>query len=181
MLGLALVCGVLLSTTYHLSEDKIEANQLAFEAAQLREVVGDPSVNLQGGGQYYQLQMAGAPYGELKTVTTNEGYNGTIRFWLATKHSGEVLGVRVIRHQETPGLGDKLELAVSDWVLGFNKTSLQKNAWDVKKYGGDFDQFSGATITPRAVVLASKAELEKQTAQSDKQAQSGKQAQSNAL
>ena len=183
MIGLALVCGVLLSTTYHLTEEKIDTNQQAFETAQLRAVVGDTSVVLQGNGNNYQLLKDGSPYGELKTVTTNQGYNGAIRFWLATKHSGEVLGVRIIRHQETPGLGDKLELAVSGWILGFDNTSLATDIWDVKKYGGDFDQFSGATITPRAVVLAIKTELEQQTAQSErktaqserKSTQSGKQ------
>ena len=68
-----------------------------------------------------------------------------------------VLGVRVIEHKETPGLGDKIELAVSNWITSFNGKSFSKDnlaPWQVKKDGGEFDQFTGATITPRAVVGA---------------------------
>ena len=68
-----------------------------------------------------------------------------------------MLGVRVISHTETPGLGDKIEVTKSTWILSFNGPSLQNlsiEEWAVKKDGGTFDQFSGATITPRAVVNA---------------------------
>ena len=68
---------------------------------------------------------------------------------------GTLAGVRVVEHRETPGLGDKVDLNKSDWILGFNSKSLsnpQRAAWDVKKNNGDFDQFTGATITPRAVI-----------------------------
>ena len=68
---------------------------------------------------------------------------------------GEVLGVRVIEHHETPGLGDKIELRISDWILSFNNQPINNDnlsEWAVKKDGGKFDQFSGATITPRAIV-----------------------------
>ena len=71
--------------------------------------------------------------------------------------SMRVLGVRVIEHKETPGLGDKIELAVSNWITTFsNKPFSPDNLapWQVKKDGGEFDQFTGATITPRAVVRA---------------------------
>ena len=68
---------------------------------------------------------------------------------------GAVLGVRVVAHAETPGLGDKIERGKSDWILSFDGRSLSNTSserWRVKKDGGDFDQFAGATITPRAVV-----------------------------
>jgi len=68
-----------------------------------------------------------------------------------------VLGVRVIEHKETPGLGDKIELAVSNWITTFSDRSFSNDnlaPWQVKKDGGEFDQFTGATITPRAVVGA---------------------------
>ena len=67
------------------------------------------------------------------------------------------LGVRVVAHKETPGLGDRIELAKSPWVHGFDGKSLGDPAdagWAVKKDGGTFDQFAGATVTPRAVVRA---------------------------
>jgi len=85
------------------------------------------------------------------------GYAGPIQVMLGINQNGEVLGVRVISHIETPGLGDKIEIKKDDWILTFNGLSLTNTAlkkWAVKKDGGQFDQFSGATITPRAVVKA---------------------------
>lgn len=83
------------------------------------------------------------------------GYSGPISLVMGVDSLGNVLGVRVVAHAETPGLGDKIETSKSDWILSFNKKSLENLAperWKVKKDGGDFDQFAGATITPRAVV-----------------------------
>ncbi|MDC0610960.1 RnfABCDGE type electron transport complex subunit G [Vibrio sp.] len=82
-----------------------------------------------------------------------EGYSGPIKYLIGVSLNGEISGVRIISHTETPGLGDKIELAKSPWVLEFNHRSLDNTpTWGVKKDGGDFDQFSGATITPRSVV-----------------------------
>lgn len=92
------------------------------------------------------------------------GYGGsTIVLVMGVDPAGNILGVRVIKHAETPGLGDKLELAKSDWILSFNGRSLSNPApqgWAVKKDGGVFDQFTGATITPRSVVGSVKHGLE---------------------
>ncbi|MDO4625764.1 MAG: electron transport complex subunit RsxG [Pasteurellaceae bacterium] len=84
-----------------------------------------------------------------------DGYSGKISLLVGMTPTGEVLGVRTIEHHETPGLGDKIELRLSNWILSFNHQQLtQQNLsdWAVKKDGGKFDQFAGATITPRAVV-----------------------------
>ncbi|MCW9718591.1 electron transport complex subunit RsxG [Avibacterium sp. 21-599] len=84
-----------------------------------------------------------------------DGYSGNIRFLVGITPQGEVLGLRVLEHKETPGLGDKIELRISDWVLSFNHKKISTdnlNDWAVKKDGGQFDQFTGATITPRAIV-----------------------------
>ncbi len=84
-----------------------------------------------------------------------EGYGGTMKLLLSLNTSGEIIGLRVLSHKETPGLADKLEISKSDWITVFNGLSLQnlpREKWAVKKDGGDFDQFTGATITPRAVV-----------------------------
>ncbi len=86
-----------------------------------------------------------------------QGYAGTITCIMGLDRNGNVLGVRVIAHAETPGLGDKIEPAKDDWINRFNGRSLtdpDTAGWAVKKDGGIFDQFSGATITPRAVVNA---------------------------
>ena len=90
------------------------------------------------------------------------GYNGPIHMLVGVYHDGTIAGVRVVKHRETPGLGDGIESQRSDWVLGFDRKSLsdpESRQWKVKRDGGEFDQFTGATITPRAVVKAVHAAL----------------------
>lgn len=88
---------------------------------------------------------------------SSNGYAGPVTCIMGVAANGEILGVRVLAHAETPGLGDKIEIAKDDWITSFNGHSLSNTTsqqWHVKKDGGDFDQFTGATITPRAVVKA---------------------------
>ena len=95
--------------------------------------------------------------------TVGQGYGGAIRVLLGVDKDGRILGARVLAHTETPGLGDKIEVDRDDWILDFDGKSLGEpppERWAVKKDGGDFDQFSGATITPRAVVKSVKQGLE---------------------
>jgi electron transport complex protein RnfG len=106
-------------------------------------------------------------HGEITAVcfkfVAPDGYAGPISLVMGVDKSGEILGVRVIAHIETPGLGDKIEISKSKWVLSFNGKSLNNltvEEWAVKKDGGVFDQFSGATITPRKVVQAIRRGLE---------------------
>ncbi len=85
----------------------------------------------------------------------HDGYSGDIAMIVGVNRDLTIAGVRVIAHKETPGLGDKIEIKKSNWILNFNGKSLQApviSEWLVKKDGGIFDQFAGATITPRAVV-----------------------------
>lgn len=92
-------------------------------------------------------------------VVAPDGYSGAIGLLVAVDRSGRVLGVRVTRHGETPGLGDDIEAARSDWITRFTGRALgdpDPPRWAVRKDGGDFDQFAGATVTPRAVVAAVK-------------------------
>ena len=101
----------------------------------------------------------GSDVNALAYEISGQGYAGEIRLILGLDASGEILGVRVLSHAETPGLGDKIEVAKDNWMLEFNGLSLgnpPESEWGVKKDGGRFDQFSGATITPRAVVQAIK-------------------------
>ncbi len=105
----------------------------------------------------YRARLDGQPVAVLMLVTAADGYNGDIRLLSGIDAGGTVLGVRVVSHRETPGLGDPIELERSDWILGFTGRSLLKpksSGWAVKRDGGEFDQFTGATITPRAVVKA---------------------------
>lgn len=94
---------------------------------------------------------------------TGTGYGGKITLILGVDAGGKILGVRALEYKETPGLGDKINAAKSDWITRFTGLSLgnpPKEAWKVKKDGGQFDQFSGATITPRGVVAAIRGGLE---------------------
>jgi electron transport complex protein RnfG len=95
----------------------------------------------------------------LEAIAPN-GYNGAIRLLLGIDRNGVLQGVRVLSHQETPGLGDPIEERKSDWIYSFTGKSLENTRFAVKKDGGDFAAFTGATITPRAVVGAVKAALE---------------------
>lgn len=88
-------------------------------------------------------------------TTAPDGYSGNIEILVGINAQQQVTGVRVLEHKETPGLGDKVDLRIDDWILSFNgKSLLNPQNWAVKKDGGSFDQFTGATITPRAVVRA---------------------------
>ena len=91
------------------------------------------------------------------------GYAGEMKLMIGIAADGKVLGVRVLAHKETPGLGDKIEVKKGDWILRFNDLSLGNppaERWRVKKDGGQFDQFAGATITPRGVLAAIRGGLE---------------------
>lgn len=105
----------------------------------------------------YRALRGNQPAALALEVTANDGYSGDIDFVLGVTTDLEVTGLRVVDHKETPGLGDKIDLSVSDWALSFagkQYSSEQASVFQVKKDGGEFDQFTGATITPRAVVNA---------------------------
>ncbi len=107
----------------------------------------------------YRAYKNGAPVAALFTAVAPDGYSGPIYLLVGVHADGRVAGVRVLSHRETPGLGDPIEIERSGWITGFDGRSLgdpPPAQWDVKRYGGMFDQFTGATITPRAVVRAVK-------------------------
>jgi electron transport complex protein RnfG len=105
----------------------------------------------------WRARRAGEPAALVLQVVARDGYAGAIQLRLGVDVDGRVTGVRVVEHKETPGLGDAIEAERSDWILGFTGKSLQMPAaeqWTTRRDGGEFDQFAGATITPRAVVHA---------------------------
>lgn len=108
------------------------------------------------GVTVYRAKQGGSVTG-IAFETIGQGYAGDIRVILGVDSDGRILGARVVSHAETPGLGDKIEERRSDWITRFTGLSLgdpPEDKWKVKKDGGPFDQFSGATVTPRAVVSA---------------------------
>ncbi len=156
------------------------ATRPAIEAAERRDLMASLTQVLPGGfdndlladaievpGPDGRVSVYRARHGsEIDAVVfrvTGQGYAGPVVCLLGIDPRGKILGVRVLKHAETPGLGDKIEPSKSDWINGFAGRTLGNPApqrWAVKKDGGDFDQFSGATITPRAVVGAIKGGLE---------------------
>ncbi|MFU9138583.1 electron transport complex subunit RsxG [Erwinia tasmaniensis] len=121
-------------------------------------IVTNPALG-NGPHHLYLARKDDKPVAAAVETTAPDGYSGAIQMIVGADFNGTVLGTRVVEHHETPGLGDKIELRISDWINSFNGKRL--NGQDdphfaVKKDGGDFDQFTGATITPRAVVNAVK-------------------------
>lgn len=123
-----------------------------------QQLLGPTSEN----AQIHVAKLEGEPIAFILPAVAPDGYTTHIKLLVGIRIDGSLTGVRVTSHKETPGLGDKVDLKKSEWILSFNGKSLGnpvEEAWKVKKDGGDFDQFTGATITPRAVVQAVKQAL----------------------
>lgn len=170
----ALVTSLILATTNELTYERIEQSER--EAAQralleiiplerhdndmLMDVQPVPeqfwaTLGLKKGGNIHIARDQGQPVAAIIPAVTPDGYSGAISMIIGVNFNGSVAGVRVVDHRETPGLGDKVDLKKSDWILSFNGKSLvnpQADGWKVKKEGGEYDAFTGATITPRAVI-----------------------------
>jgi electron transport complex protein RnfG len=174
ILGVFSVAGAgLVSTVFRHTEPLIEAKERAtllhslealappetFDNDPLADVIGiaDPLLGTTQPVPVYRARKAGKPVTAVLSPIAPDGYNGAIRLLVAIRYDGELAGVRVLSHKETPGLGDPIDENKSDWIHRFAGLSLldpPEPRWGVKKDGGDFDQFTGATITPRAVVKA---------------------------
>ena len=105
----------------------------------------------------YRARRAGSVVAVVMETAAPDGYSGPIRLLVAIAPDGRVLATRVVQHKETPGLGDFIEADRSDWIARFAGRSLQSplaGGWRVRKDGGEFDQYTGATVTSRAVVAA---------------------------
>jgi len=170
----AVVTAGLIALTQTLTSDRIEAQQREARASALREIIpthahdndmladtfllpAEPGLGHQTPREGWRARRDGEVIGIIMPVVAPEGYSGDIHLLVGIDRQGELLGVRVTSHRETPGLGDKIELRKDDWILDFEGRSLdnpEPEGWQVVKDGGEFDQFSGATITPRAVVRA---------------------------
>lgn len=127
----------------------------------IEDVIALPPSNLLGNtgtDNYAHIsRLNGDATGFILPITAPDGYSGAIKMIVGIDRNGNVKGLRVLNHKETPGLGDKIDIKKSPWITSFDGKSLRSPApdkWKVVKDGGEFDQFTGATITPRAVVNA---------------------------
>ena len=136
-----------------LPREKLD-NDIATDTLQLpaTPLLGTDSTSLA-----YRARLGGEPVAVVFNSIAPNGYSGSIHLLVGVYVDGSLAGVRVVKHSETPGLGDAIDSRKSDWIRGFDGKSLTDPAakgWQVKRDGGEFDQLTGATITPRAVVRA---------------------------
>ena len=171
---IAAICTALVAATFQMTVDRIAANEKALLEQSLQPALagvfydGDvsesrlvipPPHELPGNDAaiIYRVFAANEPVAALFAVTARDGFSGPIRILLGVDVSGTVTGVRILQHRETPGLGDKIESSRSDWVFQFEGRSIGNptvTAWALKSDGGEFDQLTGASVTPRAVLKA---------------------------
>jgi electron transport complex protein RnfG len=171
---IAAICTSLVAITWQLTAERIETNKKEWLERSLQPALAglffDSSVTesmlmipppheLPGSGTaiIYRVYAGEKPVAALFVVSARDGYAGPIRLLIGIAMDGTVTGVRVLEHRETPGLGDRIEITKSDWVLQFDGHSLQDPEparWALKGDGGDFDQLTGASVTPRAIVNA---------------------------
>jgi len=171
----ALLATSLIGATYWLTQDTINQQAKIQLSKRLDQVIApqshdndlikscqyisDPALGPNPPHLLFLAKKEGKLMGAAIEAIAPDGYSGNINILIGFNENAAISGVRILRHNETPGLGDKISKRVSNWVdafVGKKPTSNQDPRWSVKKDGGDFDQFTGATITPRAVVKAIK-------------------------
>jgi len=180
-LGLVAVIGTtLLTAVNHVTEGRIAQQERRVVLEQLGQIISPESYDndleddwIRFRDEYgfpqgqeviaYRARRQGQPVAVILRFAAVDGYSGPIGLLAGIGADGGLIGVRVTTHRETPGLGDGIEIEKSDWIRSFEGTSLgnpPSEEWTVRRDGGAFDQFTGATITPRAVVKAVRRALE---------------------
>ncbi len=174
MVFFAVIGTAVLASTFFLTHDEIVKSEEAEKLKLITQIVppalfdndiiqdtlsipADPLLGNEDSTLVYRARLKNEPSAVVLEAIAPDGYSGKIALILAVRANGELAGVRVVAHKETPGLGDYIELPKSPWIKGFDDKSraVYKDAdWKVKKDGGQFDYMAGATITPRAVVKA---------------------------
>lgn len=168
----AIACTAVIGSVHLITKDKIKSQEENKLITTLSHIIDENSYNndiyhdclivnnpllSNDTEKVYLARSNNQPVAAAITTTAPDGYNGKINLIVALNVDGSVSGVRTIKHQETPGLGDKIEFRKNQWINSFTgrKVLSEKDSrWAVRKDGGIFDQFTGATITPRAVVKA---------------------------
>lgn len=176
---LAAACTALVAFTFQATRGRIAANEQAYLEQSLKPVLDGIEYDGQLSNStlviaaphelpgnepatVYRVYADNRPVAALFVVTARDGYSGPIELLIGIDANGVINRARVLKHRETPGLGDQIESSKSDWIEQFNKSSLTRpseNRWSIRPDGGDFDTLTGASITPRAVVNAVKETL----------------------
>ena len=169
--AITFVCTGSLAAMHQLTRERIAHSEIIATTARLNEIIPPslydnaihtdtmtlthPALAPDQPAKIWRARLNNSPTAAVLTVTAPDGYNGNIISLVGIDVEGNILGVRVLNHRETPGLGDDIELPRSSWIRSFDNLSLDAlpgGQWQVRRDGGYFDQFTGATITPRAVV-----------------------------
>lgn len=178
--AIAALCTGLVAFTYQLTDERIAANEqawleqnlqpalsgLSYDSGFIASKVTIPSPHALPGAedaQVYRVRSDGAPAAALFVVTARGGYAGPIKLLVGVGVDGRMTGVHVLQHRETPGLGDLVESSKSDWAQQFTGRAIGDpvtSGWAIRRDGGAFDQLTGATVTPRAIVKAVRETLE---------------------
>ena len=176
---IAAFCTSLVALTWQLTAERIETNKkewlerslkpalagLFFDSPVTESMLMIPPPHELPGSEaaiIYRVYAGEEPVAALFVVSARDGYAGPIRLLIGIAMDGSVTGVRVLEHRETPGMGDRIEITKTDWILQFDGHSLQDpepGRWAIKGDGGDFDQLTGASVTPRAIIKAIKRTL----------------------
>lgn len=171
---IAAICTALVALTFQATRERIAANEKALLEQSLQpalagtfydsgvsesRLVLPPPHGLPGNDPavIYRVFAEGEPVAALFAVTARDGFSGSIRVLVGIDVDGTVTGVRILQHRETPGLGDKIESARSNWVFQFDGRSMGDpvaTGWAIEIDGGEFDQLTGASVTPRAIIKA---------------------------
>lgn len=179
LLAFAVVATVILVTTFDLTHSVIAQNEQEAKRALIgqvlpaaaydndllstvRQLPANDMLGTRSPSPIWVARRQGRAVGLVLEAIAPDGYSGEIALLIGISAEGEVTGVRVTAHRETPGLGDYIDIAKSRWITQFNGKSLtnpRESAWKVRQDGGAFDARAGATITPRAVVKAVKSAL----------------------
>ncbi len=177
---LAALCTALVSFTHRVTTIQIIANEQAYLEQSLARVLAEipytnklsdstiiiqPPHELPGAAPaiIYRAYHNSDPVAALFVVTAREGFTGPIKLLIGISMSNHITSVRILEHRETPGLGDLIESSKSDWIKQFRDASLEspvEDDWSIKRDGGVFDQLTGASVTPRAVIKAVKSTLQ---------------------
>ena len=176
LIFIIIFCGGLLVATLYNTNSRIqkEANQYeekallgilspySFTNSIVEERITIPvntNAGIEEGSKAYLGKQNQKIIAILLPITAKEGYSGEIKMLVGISSKREILGIKILSHRETAGLGDKIEKDKSDWITRFKGRSIKNtdlNAWDVEKNGGDFDQLTGATITSRSIIIATR-------------------------
>jgi electron transport complex protein RnfG len=171
---IAAICTTLVAATYQLTKERIVANEKAMLEQALQPALAGvfydggvsesrlvllPPHDLPGSDAalIYRVYAQDKPVAALFAVTARDGFSGVIRILVGVEFDGTITGVRILQHRETPGLGDKIESTRSDWIFQFDGRSMgnpEVTGWAIRNDGGEFDQLTGASVTPRAVIGA---------------------------